>query len=85
MTYGTLSYSSGGGDYVRVKSGRYSYVVYSAIGQGWEQEGLVVEKDGRRVSAKLCNGHRAALGSQGWGRVYAAHLPKDTQGFDKPD
>jgi hypothetical protein len=83
MTYGALSYSGGGGDFVRVLSGRYSYVVYSAIGRGWEQEGVVVEKDGKRISARRCVG--PALGPNGWARVYAAHLPKDAQGFDKPD
>ena len=85
MAYGSLSYSGGGGDYIRVRNGRFAYVVYSAIGRGWEQEGLVVEKDGRRISAQQCGGSRGALGPNGWQDVYAAHLPDDKAGFEKPD
>lgn len=85
MTSGSLAYSGGGGDYVRVRNGPYAYVVYSAMGRGWEQEGLVVEKDGRRISAQTCGGARAALGPNGWQDVYAAHLPDDKAGFEKPD
>jgi hypothetical protein len=85
VTYGGLSYSGGGGDYVRVRNGPFAYVVYSALGRGWEQEGLVVEKDGHRISAKQCGGPGGALGPNGWQDVYAAHLPPDKEGFEKPD
>ena len=85
MTYGGLSYSGGGGDYVRVRNGRFSYVVYQASGHGWEQQGLVVERNRRRISARRCGGARLALGPNRWRDVYAAHLPDDPLGFEKPD
>jgi hypothetical protein len=35
---GTLVFSGGGGDYLRFKAGDYDYVVYTAIGKGWERK-----------------------------------------------
>jgi hypothetical protein len=83
ITLGGLSYSGGGGDYVRIVRGLYAYVVYSAIGRGWEQEGVAVEKDGKPISSLICSD--TALGPDGWQAVYGAKLARDTSNFEKPD
>ncbi|MGC1305402.1 MAG: hypothetical protein WA840_23780 [Caulobacteraceae bacterium] len=82
ITVGTLSYSKGGGDYVRIRNGKFAYVAYSALGDGWEQEGVAVEQDGKPLSSLACHG--AALGPDGWQALYKAKLPADQQGFEKP-
>lgn len=80
---GVIGYPRGGADYVRIRSGRTAYVVYAAMVPGWEQDGVVVERDGKRVKSLLCPGY--ALGPDGWAPAYAARLAKDTQGFEVPD
>lgn len=51
---GTLSYAGGGGQYVRAANGSTEYVVYSGIGQGWEQAGLTVFVQGKRKAELIC-------------------------------
>ena len=80
---GVLGFSGGGADYVRIKNGRFAYVVYSGFAPGWAQDGLVVERDGKRISSQICQG--SAMGANAWQAVYTAKLPKDNQGFDMPD
>jgi hypothetical protein len=83
ITLGGLAYSGGGGDYVRIVKGAYAYVVYSAIGRGWEQEGVAVQKDGKPISSLICSD--GALGKDGWKAVYDAKLTPDHSDFEKPD
>lgn len=84
LTVGTLAYSKGGGDYVRVRNGAYAYVIYSAETPGWSQEGVAVEKGGAQISSLRCPAAASALGPDGWLPVYRAKLPSDQQGFQVP-
>lgn len=77
-----LSYSDGGGDYLRFSSGEFEYVIYSALGRGWEKEGVVVTRKGEQLASLVCRG--AALGPEGWARVYKAQLPRATADFELP-
>ena len=80
---GVIPYPKGGADYVRIRSGRTGYVVYAAMVPGWEQDGVVVEIDGKPLKSLLCPGY--ALGPDGWAPAYVAKLAKDTRGFEVPD
>lgn len=56
----TLTFSGGGGAWLRFRSGEFAYAVHTAIGR-WgpggeprESEGLVVERGGKRVANLRC-------------------------------
>ena len=56
----TLMYSGGGGAWLRFRSGEYAYTVFTAMGR-WgadgapaEREGLLVERNGKRVAYLPC-------------------------------
>jgi hypothetical protein len=56
----TLSFSGGGGAWLRFRSGEFAYTVYTAVGR-WgpngeprESEGLVVERGGKTVATLRC-------------------------------
>ena len=51
-----LWYSAGGGNYLRVHRGAYSYVVFSAFGRWGEKDGVMVWKDGAMVAHHACAG-----------------------------
>lgn len=57
VTQGTIMLSGGGGDYLRFSNGDYDYVVYSAEGRGVLNEGVVVEKDGKRLTTLKCSSY----------------------------
>lgn len=79
---GHLTYSGGGGAYIRFVNGDYAYVVYTGIGRGWEKQGVVVEKGGQVVSTLLCNGvYVSEIGSSFLAR---AGIPDDGRGFNIP-
>lgn len=82
--WGVLGFSGGGTDYYRFSNHGYDYVVYSGFGKGWTQEGVVVEKDGRRLQSLVCKD--AALGDENWRVMYSAGIPQidDSNGFDMP-
>jgi hypothetical protein len=84
LTRGSIAYSGGGTDYVRIQNGAFSYIVYSGIGKGWEQEGVVVQKDGKTISSHICPASMSALGPNGWQPVYGANLKPDTSDFEVP-
>jgi hypothetical protein len=47
---GLMSFSGGGGHWVRFSNDNVTYTVFSALGKGWEKNGVVVEpKDKPRV------------------------------------
>ena len=84
---GVTSYSGGGTDYFRFSNGGYDYVVYAGIGKGWEKEGLVVEKDQKRIASLPCGD--GGLGPDNWAVMYSAGLPeldqsKPSDQFDMP-
>lgn len=57
VTGGSLIFSGGGGAFLAFADSPYRYVVYSAIGRGWgERAGVVVEKEGRRITHLPCVG-----------------------------
>lgn len=83
--WGVNGYAGGGTDYFRFSNKGYDYVVYSGMGKGWEREGIVVEKNGKRLSSQVCK--NAALGPDNWAVMYSANLPHIEGGgneFDMP-
>jgi len=80
---GTLMFSGGGGAYLAFASGRYRYVVYTAVLRGsGPRAGLVVERDGRLLSSRRCSA--PALSSLGPGLFEQAGVPADERGFELP-
>jgi len=82
--WGVLGFSGGGTDYYRFSNAGYDYVVYSGLGKDWSKEGVVVEKDGKRLQSLVCKND--ALDDQNWKVMYSAGIPKidDPNGFDMP-
>jgi hypothetical protein len=83
LTANTLSFAGGGGAYLRYRRADFDYVVYTAVGRGWgEKEGVVVERDGRRLAVLRCRGEvRSVLGPDWFDR---AGIAPDVAGFDLP-
>jgi hypothetical protein len=82
ISRGGLGFSGGGADYVRIRRGEFAYVIYAAIGKGFERDGVVFERNGLRRASLVCR--RDALGKDNWQAVYNAKLAEDRQGFDMP-
>lgn len=82
--WGVLGFAGGGTDYYRFSNEGYDYVVYSGMGRGWTQEGIVVEKSGKRLQSLVCKGD--ALDGENWKVMYSAGIPKidDPNGFYMP-
>ena len=82
--WGVLGFSGGGTDYYRFSNAGYDYVVYSGLGKDWSKEGVVVEKDGKRLQSLVCKND--ALDDQNWKVMYSAGIPQidDPNGFDMP-
>ena len=80
---GSLTFSGGGGDYLRFKVGDYEYIVYTAIGRGWgEKDGVAVEQNGKRRGHVSCTDEPASkLGTDFSSK---AGLIQDTQEFELP-
>ncbi len=53
---GNLTYSGGGGAYLKFMNAGYTYVVYTGIGRGWEQEGLVISDGIDEIASYTCKG-----------------------------
>lgn len=83
VTADTLTFAGGGGAYLRFTRNRYSYTVYTAIGQGWgEKAGVSVEKNGKRQINLSCKDRPVSeLGPDFFDQ---AGLTKDESGFDLP-
>lgn len=84
VTGGTLTFSGGGGAYLRFIRNRHSYVVYTAIGRGWgEKAGVTVQKDGHRKANLICrNQPISELGPDFFER---AAIKQDPIGFELPE
>lgn len=79
----TLSFSGGGGAYIRFKRDKYGYVVYTAIGRGWgEKAGLAVEKDLKLLANLPCQ--MPVQSELGPDFFEQAGLAKDPIGFELP-
>ncbi len=84
-----VPFSGGGGAWLRFASGAHAYTVYSGIGK-WgpngetrEKNGLVVERDGKRIASLKCAGDAAGeLGPVWFDRVGVTSGGRD---FDFPD
>jgi len=86
---GTVSFSGGGGSWLRFHNGPYGYVVYTAIGK-WgptgetrEKEGVVVERAGKVVASLKCSTRAtSALGPE-W--FEALGIETNDEDFELPD
>ena len=79
----TLTFSAGGGAFLRFRWQEFAYTVFAAVGRGWgEKEGVVVEKSGKRVEALRCTGGVRSILGPDW--FAAARIPQDPTGFDLP-
>lgn len=74
-------YAGGGGAYLRLLNGGYSYVLYTGIGRGWEKEGLALEKNGHLIKNFECKS--SAISEIGSNLFEKYHIPED-EGFDIP-
>lgn len=81
-TGGNLTFSGGGGSYMRLNNSAYSYIVYSGIGKNWEKDGLVVEKGGETLSNILCKS--SVVSNIGVDFYEKNAVPEDTVGFEIP-
>jgi hypothetical protein len=80
---GTLTFSGGGGDYLRFKAGAYEYVVYTAIGRGWgEKDGVAINKDGKRLGHISCTDE--PISKLGRDLSTKAGLKPDQEDFELP-
>ncbi|HMV13389.1 MAG TPA: hypothetical protein PKD88_04445 [Nitrosomonas sp.] len=84
VTGGTLTFSGGGGAYLRFIRNHHRYVVYTAIGRGWgEKAGVNVEKNGHRKANLICrNQPISELGPDFFER---AAIKQDPIGFELPE
>jgi len=81
-TKGILAYSGGGAGYMRLNKGAYSYVVYSGMGQGWDKQGVAVEKNGKLLSNILCKD--TSIKNNGPETFDKYPIPIDEIGFEIP-
>lgn len=79
---GNLAFSGGGGSYMRLNNGAYSYIVYSGIGKDWEKDGLVVEKSGETLSNIPCKS--SVVSNIGVDFYEKNAVPEDEAGFEIP-
>lgn len=80
---GVTGATGGGADYLRFSRLGTIYTLYSDYYRGREEDGLVVERGGKRISVLKCRGSAVEPG-QGWGRIYKANLPQDEENFEVP-
>jgi hypothetical protein len=79
---GSLTYSGGGGAYLKFINSTYSYVVYTGIGRGWNKQGLVINEGVHEIARYSCNGAWASnMGPQ---LFKQAGLQPDPYGFEIP-
>jgi len=79
---GTLTYSGGGGAYVKFTQGEYTYVVFTGIGRGWAKEGVVVQQSGKQIAYLPCQGAWTSELGPAW--FETAAIPPDSGDFDIP-
>ncbi|QND86772.1 Uncharacterized protein ChrSV_4547 [Chromobacterium vaccinii] len=79
VSYGTLSYSGGGGAYLRFSRGNYRYTAYTGMGKGWDKTGITVERDNKLLANLLCK--ESDVPNDSFSRL---NVPKDNIGFEIP-
>lgn len=84
ITGNILTFSGGGGAYLRFTRDHYRYVIYTAIGRGWgEKAGVTVEKNGQRQANLICRDQPiSVLGPDFFER---AQISIDQIGFELPE
>jgi hypothetical protein len=85
----TLSFSGGGGAWLRVSTRSVAFVAYTGIGK-WgprdeiqDKAGVAVERDGKLVANLKCTGKPISLLGPDW--FAKAGIKADDQGFDLPE
>lgn len=85
----TLSFSGGGGAWLRLAAKPYAYVVYTGIGK-WgprgetrEKAGVTVERDDKPIANLKCTGKPVSLLGPDW--FEKAGIKSNDQDFDLPD
>lgn len=86
----TLTFSGGGGAWLRFRSGEYAYTVFTATGRSgpdgprWEREGLLVERKDQRVAYLPCRRTaESQLGPELFEKL-GLGLAKPDESFDIP-
>ena len=85
----TLSFSGGGGAWLRVSTTKVAFVVYTGIGkwgprgQTQEKAGVAVERDGTQVASLKCTGQPISLLGPDW--FTKAGIKSDGRDFDLPE
>ncbi len=79
---GVLTYSGGGGAYLKFLNGTYNYVVYTGIGRGWEKQGMVINEGKDEIARYACkNNWVSDMGPELFNQ---AGLKQDRNGFEIP-
>jgi hypothetical protein len=85
----TLSFSGGGGAWLRVSTTKVAFVVYTGIGkwgprgQTQEKAGVAVERDGTKIASLKCTGTPISLLGPDW--FTQAGIKPNGQDFDLPE
>lgn len=79
----TIIYSGGGGGaYLQMNKGEFSYIVYSGEGRGWSQSGVTVQKNGKSIADILCKSNEEI--NIGGNFFEKSAIPEDKVGFEIP-
>jgi len=88
-TGGAVGFSGGGGAWMRFRKGAFAYAVYTGIGN-WgpngekrTKEGLLVERDGKRVAVLKCSDEPQSELGPDW--FEKAGINDNNEDFDFPD
>ena len=82
FTGGLTLYGNGGTSYVHFVTEGIAYTVYSDIGIGREEEGLVVNRGGEILAAMRCKD--TTRDDTWWLQIDKGALPREPQGFMPP-
>lgn len=79
----TLAFSGGGGAYMRIKNSESAnYIVYSAMGKGFDKQGVAVELNGKVVLNNTCE--NISVNEIGPSLFEKYFIQKDNDGFEIP-
>lgn len=79
---GNLTFSGGGGAYLKFINGTYNYTIYTGTGRGWDKQGVVINDRQHEISRYTCEGAwTSILGPQIFNQ---AGLTADQYGFEIP-
>jgi hypothetical protein len=82
VTGGTLTFSGGGGAYMRFAKGSYGYVVYTGIGKDWEKSGIAIENNGKVEASLVCE--KEPISELGPDFFTKFGILEDQRGFEIP-